>query len=313
MNHPLLFLTLTLGTVATLQAQVQIPVNPRATYIRVSNDPSAVPAPAIPLSAIGLVPGQLASISAVGGYSISSGADTNRNLICVFSSSATLLTGGNLVRVPDAIAAGPAAVTTNTAFSSLPTDIPQDFLVARTSWRSGTLVRVPAAATHLFLSVWSTSPSFFGNLSDPNSDFAAVFAAGTPATLQGSAEHAELLTAVNGTPTLTPDVKPAAPFTTVSVEVGQRYGVNNGDLWALAANVFTTGGALPMGPLPDLHLGSGFLIVQSGVVTTAAGQWSFFVPPGFAGTSLVLQGAILEPTSRNGLLMASDAHRIELQ
>lgn len=309
-------LLLPLATLTLAPAQVQIPVNPRATYLRINNDPSALPSPAIPLSALGISPGQWVSITTAGGFSASGGSDSLRNLIGVFSSTPTLLVNatGQVSRVPNAIAAGPAYASIYTSSGSLTTDIPQDFVIGRSGWTNGTLVKVPAGATHIFLSTFqTTSPTYFSNLSDPNNDYQAVFTPVSPATLQGTAEHVELRTAVNGTPTAVPDVKPANPFTNLSVEVAQRYGVSSGDLWLLAANIFPTGGQAPVGPLPDFHMGTGFLIVQAGVTASAPGQWSFFVPPSNAGTTLVLQGCLLSDVARNGLLQGSDAHRIELQ
>jgi hypothetical protein len=307
---------LPLSLLSLAPAQVQIPVNPRATYLRINNDASALPAPAVPVSALGVSVGQWVRITTTGGFSASGSPDTERNLIAVFSSTPTLLANatGQVSRVPNAILAGPSYVSGNTSSGALSTDIPQDFIVGRTGWSNGTLVQVPAGATHVFLSTFrsTTTNSFSGN-SDPNNDYFAVFTPVSTATLQGTAEHVELRTAINGTPSATPDVKQASPFTTLSVDVVQRFGVSTGQVWLLAANIFPTGGSAPVGPLPDFHMGSGFVIVQVGVTTTAAGQWSFFVPPGNAGTTLVLQGCFLSNAARNGLLQGSDAHRIELQ
>ena len=88
-RHLLSFVPLLLPAFAA--AQVQIPVNPRATYLRTENDPSAVPAPAIPLSALGVSAGQWLSITTVGAYADGGGSDTNRHLVCLFSSNPTLL------------------------------------------------------------------------------------------------------------------------------------------------------------------------------------------------------------------------------
>ena len=82
---------------------------------------------------------------------------------------------------------------------------------------------VPAGASHLFLSVHDGTYGFFGNNTDPNSDFHAVFSVVTPPLLHGSEEHCELRTGVNGTPSASPDVKPASPFATLNVEVAQRF------------------------------------------------------------------------------------------
>ncbi len=296
-------------------AQAQVPVNPRATFLRHENDPLAVPTPAIPISAFGFTAGQWISISTIGGYSDENGADTSRNLVGVFSSNAILAPNapGVVNRVPGAIAAGPTARTQITFWSSLPTDIAPDFWIGRSGWQNGTLVRIPAGATHLFLSVNDPSYSFFGNNSDPNNDFKAVFAAATPPPFGGTQEHCELRTAVNGTPSASPDVKPASPFSTLAVELHPRFGDSTNLLYLVAANTFPTGGAAPVGPLPGIHMGTTFVVTQYGLTTAAPAQWSFFVPPGFPGTTLIVQGFFLDATARNGLLDCSDAHRIELQ
>jgi hypothetical protein len=314
-HHLLSVLPLTLLH-GLLTAQVQVPVNPRATYLRFDTDPLTMPAPAIPISALGLTAGQWVSIATVGAYSDENGPDTSRNLACVFSSNSILAANAPTLvnRVPGALPAGPNARTNPTYWGgSLATDIPQDFWVARNGWTNGTLVQVPAGATHLFLTVADPTYSFFGNNSDPNSDFQAVFTAATPPPFGGTQEHCELRTGIGGTPTATPEVKPASPFSTLNVDVAQRFGDSANSLYLVAATTFPTGGAPPVGPLPGIHMGINFVVVQVGVLTTAPGQWSFFVPPGFPGTTLILQGFFLDGTARNGLLDCSNAHRIELQ
>ena len=313
-RHLLPLLSVPLLT-ALAAAQTPIPVNPRATYLRTDSDPSAVPAPAIPLGALGFTAGQWIQITTVGAYSDGGSTDNQRGLTAVFSNSSTLLTNapGLVNRVPGAIAAGANVVTPMTYFGNTATDVPQDFLVSRNNQANGTFVRVPAGATHLFLSVDDPTYTFFGNNADPNNDFAAVITAAAPPALNGTQEHCELRTAVNGTPVAAPSVKPANAFSTLSVEVGQRFGTQSNLIWVLAANVYPTSGTPPVGPLPDVHMGTTFLLVQFGVVGPQPGQWSFFVPPGNAGTTLILQGFFLDPAARNGLLDCSDAHRIELQ
>ncbi|HEX5054787.1 MAG TPA: hypothetical protein VFZ65_23625 [Planctomycetota bacterium] len=301
--------------VATASAQVQIPINPKATYLRTENDPNAVPTPGIPLSAIGTAPGQWLSITTVGAYSDGGNPDTSKNLICVFSNSATLLPNapGLVNRVPGAISAGADVVTPHTYYGNYATDIPQDFVVTRDTWTNGALVKVPVGATHIFFTVNDPSWVHYSNNADPNSDYFVVFSAGSPPALHGTEEHCELRTGVNGAPTLTPEVKQAAPFSTLNADVGQKWGLSTGDLYLLAANLYLTAGSPPVGPLPDFYMGSTFVIVQVGVTAAAPAPWSFFVPPGQAGHTLILQGFFLTNTARNGLLSASDAHRIELQ
>lgn len=306
---------LPLVSAASLTAQIQIPVNPKATYLRTNNDASAVPAPGIPLSALGVAAGQWLRITTVGNYSDGGAGDTQRGLVCLFSANPTLLpnSAGLLERVPGAILAGPAVATPNTYYGNQSTDVPQDFVVSRNSWNNGVLVKVPTGANYLFLAVNDPNYSFYGNNVDPNSDFQAVFTVETPPLLHGTEEHCELWTAVNGTPTPSPDVKQASPFSTLSVEIHQSFGLSNNQIYILAANVFNTGGSAPVGPLPDFHIGGDALLVQFGVTAATPGLWSLFVPPGHAGTTLILQAFHLNSAARNGVLEASDAHRIELQ
>ncbi len=314
-THTLTVFLLTASLATHLTAQVQIPINPRATYLITNNDPASVPSPGIPLSALGTGPGQWLRIATTGAYSDGGGGDSNNNLVCVFSSSLTLLptSPGVQNRVPGAIAAGPSMPTAVTYYGGQVTDIPQDFAVARDGWSNGILLQVPAGATHIFLAVNDANYSFYGNNADPNSDYFAVFTPSSAPTLPGTGEHCELRTGINGTPTATPDVKQANPFTTLGVEVRQMFGASTGELFVLGATTFPTGGAPPVGPLPNVHMGTGYLLVQVGVMTAQPGQWSLFVPPGYAGTSIALQGFFLSSTARNGLLSSSVAHRIELQ
>lgn len=310
-------LAATVALCGTCDAQVQVPVNPKATYLRTNNDPAALPAPAIPLNALGVGPGQWCRITVVGDFSSNGGPDTSRDLLVVFSQGPTLSTNTSttLHRVPGAIGAGPAMRTRNTTYGNLATDIEEDFVAAHTGWTNGTLVKVPAGATHVFVSTFShnSNYTYFSNNSDPDNDFAASFAAATPAPLQGTAEHVELRTGLNGTTSATPDLKQAPAFSTLSVEIAQRFNQSSGDLWLLAGSLMPSGGSFPVGPLPGLHLGAGYVPLQAGVMTTAPGQWSLFVPPGFAGTTVVLQAVLVHDDARNGLFGSTDGHRIELQ
>lgn len=291
-------------------AQVQIPVNVRATYLRTGGDASAVPAPGIPLAAIGSGAGQWLNISTVGTYNPGNGSDTYRSLLCVFSSNGTLLPDGQVARVSGALAAGPAVTTANTYFTNAPTDIPQDFLAAVNQWDNGITVRVPAGASHVFVSVID---SYFSDNADPNNDYRVVFTPTSPATLQGTPEHPTLLSGVNGTPTATPDVKQASAFATINIDVGQHYGTCNGQTFLLMADVFTTGNPVPNGPFPQTFLGASAVLVQVGTVASAPAHWSVFVPPNVSGSTLLVQAAFLGGAPRNGIFQSSNAHQIQLQ
>jgi len=89
--------------------------------------------------------------------------------LAVFSSSSTLLNSFILNRVPGAIAAGIPFITVPTFFGDLQTDIPQDFLVARTvNPITSVVVRVPAGAKFLFV---AAHDSHYSTNQDPDSDY----------------------------------------------------------------------------------------------------------------------------------------------
>lgn len=144
-------------------------LNPRATFLRVNAD-NPLPPDINDLASLGVSPGDYLLVTVYGDYSWQVGQpDTRRNLLCVFSSSTTLLSDGLLVRVPDAIATNYAFVTGNTYFGNLPTDIPEDFYLAGTPTNPNPLlVQVPIGATHLFVGV---NDSLYNDNVDPDSDF----------------------------------------------------------------------------------------------------------------------------------------------
>jgi hypothetical protein len=310
MNHFTMFgaLLLPVCLAAPAVAQIQIPINVKSTFYRTSNDASAVPAAAIPLSALGSGAGQWLHITTTGAFANNGSADNQKNLVCVFSSGPVLLADGVVARVPGAIAAGTWFVSANTSYSNLPTDIPQDFVVSN-SQTNGTIVRVPPGATHIFYAI---ADNHYSGNTDANNDYAVVFSQGVPATMQGTFEDVELRTGISNLPTVTPDIKPAAAFTTIYAEIHQRYGVSNGLYYVFAFDVYPTGGVPPFEVLPGIHVGPNFAAVQVGIVTATPAQWSVFVPPGFGGGTVILQGAFLSNTCRNGLVEASDAHQIPL-
>jgi hypothetical protein len=310
MNHPTLLAALLLPAclAAPALAQIQIPINPKATFLRTSNDLSAVPAAAVPISALGVTVGQWLSIATVGAFSNNGGADNQRNLICVFSTNNVLAPDGVTNRVSGAIAAGPAFQTANTTYNNQPTNIDEDFVVTN-SKTNGTLVKVPPGATHIFYCI---ADSYYSSNGDPNNDYMVVFSAGVPGTMQGTAEDCELRTGVSALPTLLPDVKTAVPFTTIYAEIHQRYNISTNQIYMLAFDAFPTGGAPPIEALPGIHLGVNFSILQFGLVSTVPAQWSVFTSPGYAGDTVVLQAAFLTDVARNGFVEASDAHQIQL-
>lgn len=308
MNPITMFAALLPCLAAPALAQIQIPINVKSTFYRTSNDAGAVPAAGVPLSALGVAPGQWLHIATAGGFFNGSGSDTTRNLACVFSSNGVLLPDGVVDRVQGAIGAGTSFTSSNTYYSNLTTNIPQDFVVAN-SVSNGTLVKVPPGATFIFFGI---PDNYYSGNTDPNNDFMVVFAPGVPATMQGTAEDVELRTGISTLPTVSPDVKPAGAFTTIYAEIHQRFVVSNGLYYVLAFDVYPTGGAPPFEAVPGIHVGANFAAVQVGVVAASPAQWSVFVPPGYGGATVVLQAAFLSPDARNGLCAASDAHQIPL-
>lgn len=145
-------------------AQVTLPMTSYEQFLRV--DPADVAAPplVVSLAAYGFLPGSTLRIEPQGDYDNGPGADGIRAMMAVFSSSATLLAGNLVVRVPDAIDAGLDYVTHTTCPGGLATDIPEDFAVED----AGVEVQIPAGATHLFL---CPRECYSQDNSDPDGDF----------------------------------------------------------------------------------------------------------------------------------------------
>jgi hypothetical protein len=151
-----------------------LPVDPRATFLRVSDldntDGPVFDTVPFSLLALGINPGDLVHFDVLGDYSFAMGQpDTGRDMIGVFSTSNTLLDRHLLSRVPGAISAGSAFVTPNTFFDNLPTDIPQDFNFGNRV-PGGLTLTVPAGALYLFISVPSSA---YSDNRDPDGDYAA--------------------------------------------------------------------------------------------------------------------------------------------
>lgn len=142
---------------------VDVPLDPRGTFLRTNSDPNAAPPLILNFAGQGVGPGTLLRIRALGDYrSAPSFGDDRRRVVCVFSSSGTLLASDQIARVPGAIDASTAVFTSATFIGDLPTDIPEDFFCA------DVIVPVPAGATHLFVGV---TDSFYGDNDDPDGNF----------------------------------------------------------------------------------------------------------------------------------------------
>jgi hypothetical protein len=142
----------------------EIAIDPRATYLRTNLDAGALPATAIGLSTLSIVPGNILRLELVGDFDCGGPCVDDRiAMIGMFSASSTLLSPNQPDRVPDAIEAGQDFATSPTHFGSLPTDIPEDFLIV------DTIIVAPVAATQLFI---TAHDSLYNDNSDPDGDFA---------------------------------------------------------------------------------------------------------------------------------------------
>jgi hypothetical protein len=162
------------GIMVALFAHADIfSLDPRATYLRVNSEAS-FDASAIDLSNLSFAvhAGDLLKLQELGDWQAGEPVhftDTAKDTIAVFSSSSTLLNSFILNRVPGAIAAGIPFITVPTFFGDLQTDIPQDFLVARTvNPITSVVVRVPAGAKFLFV---AAHDSHYSTNQDPDSDY----------------------------------------------------------------------------------------------------------------------------------------------
>lgn len=154
----------TLTTAGSLQAQTTMSINPKATYLRTSQDPSAVYAFPIDLAGLGILPGNLILLEQLGDFKAGTGyVDTSLRMMGVFSETSTLLPPNNLHRVPGAIDAGTDFTSSVTYWGGLSTDIPEDFEIANTT------IEVPSGAKYLFA---AAHDSLYGDNTDPDGDYA---------------------------------------------------------------------------------------------------------------------------------------------
>jgi hypothetical protein len=143
-------------------------IDARCTFLRTSGENACASWP-INLANLGLKAGDLIRLDVLGDFSFAAGElpDETRQMIGVFSSSATLLPGDRQNRVAGAIDAGADIVTTPTLFGSRDTDIAQDFSI------SSLKIRIPAGARYLFVA----APDIFNSdNTDPDADYAVRIA-----------------------------------------------------------------------------------------------------------------------------------------
>ena len=147
-------------------------INPLATYLRTNSDGGALAASAIDLSSLSFAvsAGDFLLLEQVGDWQqTSTFPDTRRDMVAVFSSTATVLSSGMLNRIPGAIDAGTDVSTGLTFFGSLPTNILEDFSVSNGVSVFSVVIQVPIGAAFLFV---AGPDSFYGDNSDPDGDFA---------------------------------------------------------------------------------------------------------------------------------------------
>lgn len=287
-------------TVAPAVAQTVVRIDPRHTYLLRSND--AAPEPlAIALNAVGVSPGQVVRMRAVGDWDCGGPcADNGINTGAVFSNGATLLPATQRFRVPGAIDAGCDVVTGPTYFSSVANDIQEDFAVSLGSTsavsQAAVIVEVPANATHVFVCALD---SLYSDNTDPDGDYGVEFTVLAPTvwqTIQGG------VGGTLGEPTLVPDGELAC---------GSRIVLSVGNAPANTPVLLVVGLVRI-----DLQLLGGVLVPDPLIAdvlasTNAAGaaDITLLVPVAFpSAASLYFQAWLPDPTAPF-LLAATDALR----
>jgi hypothetical protein len=129
-----------------------VDIDPKATYLRTKDDDNAVDATPTALADHDVSPGDRVILRCEGSYD--GIRKTQRDMLGVFSESATLTADDDRHRVPGAIDAGTDHVTRLTRNGNEPTDIPEDFRISTSGDddRSAVILTIPEGATHLFVS-----------------------------------------------------------------------------------------------------------------------------------------------------------------
>ncbi|MEM8687990.1 MAG: hypothetical protein AAGF81_11710, partial [Pseudomonadota bacterium] len=184
------------GDVQVGERSVFVDVDPRATYLRTSNDPDTVlnpldvpnllaeqaysfDDPDLP-PGVTLMPGMILGLQGTGDFTGRDNILTDNDapgFIVVFSASDLLLEDTSLLnRLPNAVQAidgvsgdplDDAPTEPTREAPNDPTDIPEDFSVNDQGQFQSTLVEIPAGATHAFATLNDT---FFSNNADPEED-----------------------------------------------------------------------------------------------------------------------------------------------
>jgi hypothetical protein len=160
------------GQYSSLFNGCTLPIDPMDTYLRVSPPDTAGDAAPISLASRGIAPGEVIALRRVGDFvDTTGGPDTSTELCGIFSASDTLDVQSALNRVTDALDPpdGMVCFTAPTASASLPTNVPEDFVISEpgASHSEVKLVTVPDLATHLFMAV--PDEAYADNM-DPDSD-----------------------------------------------------------------------------------------------------------------------------------------------
>jgi hypothetical protein len=186
-KHPLQLVTLAIAlhglAVNSQTLPLEILIDPTATYLLGNTDPATNASP-IDLKSHGIFPGDILRLTVFGDFN--TGLGTFRNgMTGVFSSNSVLLAQSQLNRVPGAIAAGTPYVTLATYHGSLPTDIPQDFIIQAPQQppfsTTNVSIRVPAGAAFLFLS--AIDSLYHDNVDDATNHFRVLLESGTETVL----------------------------------------------------------------------------------------------------------------------------------
>jgi hypothetical protein len=161
----------------------EILVDPTATYLLVSTDPANNASP-IDLKSYGISPGDILRLTVFGDFNNGTGNFRN-GMTGVFSSNSVLLAQSQLNRVPGAIPTGTPYVTPVAYHGSLPTDIPQDFIIQLPQQppfsTTNISIRVPAGAAFLFVSAIDTL--YHDNIDDATNHFRVLLESGTETVL----------------------------------------------------------------------------------------------------------------------------------
>ena len=314
-----IYVALLLVVSAASAQQFAVPVDPGRTYLRADGEAANVDTVPFDLGAVGIVPGQYLELKQNGAWGASAGApESRRAMLGAFSVGPTLLPASTPARLPGAAAAGPAHATAANWFGA-PTDIPEDFVFSLESPRPHAfVVRVPAGATHLFLSV---PDDFWSDNVDADGDLTATLRLVAPPSWPGTGDDLVVASGVNGPAQWGPgaDVKVSHAFDALTVGVLSPVGGLVGAPFVFDATLIVIGvpPPLPFPFWPEIFLdpfSPATLVIALDFATgiPPGGLFvGFTVPGGLGGLSALVQAVAFSATARNGGYAATDAHEIQ--